>query len=159
MKKLLAVLLAMVSVLGAGSVLASAITNEEYDDAYLAMQMAFLEWFNENGIPAKLDIMTDDQRLEYYDKRNEMISPIEAALDRALDAEDYDAALAAAKEFFVQCILLNSETFELAVPNALWAAVGGKPAGPGTAPDAPSFFAKVWRFILRWIFFGWLWMG
>jgi len=29
---------------------------------------------------------------------------------------------------------------------------------PGDAPPEPSFFAKLWNFILKWFLFGWIWM-
>jgi len=33
-----------------------------------------------------------------------------------------------------------------------------KPEDPGATTPTPSFFAKLWNFILKWFLFGWLWM-
>ena len=33
-----------------------------------------------------------------------------------------------------------------------------KPSDPTPTTPEPSFFAKIWNFILKWLFFGWIWM-
>ena len=157
MKKLLAILLAVLMMGGVFAIGASAITREEYATATAELSQAFADWTKANGVPDKLKALNEKQIAEYNAKVKTITDQYSAVVFPALLAQDWDAAMAGQKVFHMQLTQLTSSTLKINVPQSLWTKVGGTGTAPSPEPAASSFLTTVWQFILKWILFGWLW--
>jgi len=126
MKKLLAVLLAVLMLCGGLAVGAGAISSaKEIDDELEKIGVLIGIWCDDNGI--NLEQVTDK-----FEK--EKAPQLDAFWD-LVNAERYDEALALYKTIAVmELLIFVSAEYDVSVPDSLWDLVGGNPAGPGTDP-------------------------
>jgi len=85
--------------------------------------------------------LTVELRAEITAKLDAVTAGIEKSLEDALNAGDFDKATKIVKDAAKKIEKILAD----------YGLIDG-------ASNEPSFFTKVWNFILKWIFFGWIWM-